>query len=1198
MAIKASKEIKNYFKEIEKKIEKTYTIAKEARAKGLDPTDEISIPLAKNMAERVVGLISVVCPKITNSDVPKRISELEKEYGQLDWRVGFKIAEEVAKEKFFSFKEKKEAIEVGIRTGFAYLTLGIVSAPLEGFIGVEIKKRKDGKEYLASKYAGPIRGAGGTASSTSVILSDYVRVKMGYSSYDPDEKEINRYITEINDYHERVTNLQYRPSDEELRFMLQNLPIEVDGDPTERIEVSNYKDLPRIETNLIRGGVALVLAEGLCQKSPKLWKRLSKWGKDFDLEWDFLREFLELKEKVHAKHSSKDKKDNNEEDKKKVKPNNTFIMDLVAGRPILTHPLAKGGFRLRYGRNRTSGFSASALHPATLIVLEKFIAIGTQLKVERPGKATTITVCDTLEGPIVSLEDGSVLHLKTAEMAREYLKQVDEVIFLGDILFNYGDFSENGHSLVPAGYCPEWWALEVEKNINNLFSDNSISKAAELTKISEKFLIDLISSPLFNNPSWKEALIISKRLNVPLHPEYLFYWDLISGKELLSLKEWLQEGKVKIDEEGIKKIILPYYCSHEKHHKAKKILEKLGATHQVINKENIVLKRKEAKIFAFCFDFKDQKGLEKINLNSEKLEEKSGLEIINFLCNIKIKDKAGTFIGARMGRPEKAKTRQLTGSPQVMFPVGEEGDRLRSFQAALKVGKVRSSFPLFYCESCEKEMVYRNCEECGKKCKKNFYCRFCNDVDNDTCRHGKTNTFKTKDIDIKYFLNKAQERLGEKIIPDLIKGIRRTSNKDHIVEHLAKGILRAKHNIYVNKDGTTRYDCTELPLTHFKPKEIHTSVEKLKELGYLKDIDGKDLKDSNQILEIKPQDIILPGFNSLEESAPVVLSKVANFVDDLLVKFYKMKPFYKIKKEEDLAGHLVIGLAPHISAGLIGRIIGFSETQGLITHPMYHAGLRRDCDGDEAAVMLLMDSLLNFAREYLPKTRGATMDSPLVLTSTLDPAEVDDQVHGMDVEWKYPLELYEAALEMKNPWEVKYGPDEKKIEQLGDNLGTEKQYENFGFTHHVDNFNSGIQCSAYKTLPSMIEKLNGQMEIARKVRAVNMDDVAKLVIQKHFLKDIKGNLRKFSMQQFRCPKCNEKYRRPPLSNKCTICKGRLIFTISEGSVIKYMGHSLNLAEKYDFSPYLKQTLEMLRSNIDDIFGKEKEKQSGLGEFFS
>ena len=94
---------------------------------------------------------------------------------------------------------------------------------------------------------------------------------MGYFPYDPDESEINRNNCEVHDYHERVTNLQYHPSNEELKFMIRHLPVEVDGDPTEQREVSNYKDLPRIETNLIRGGVALVLAEGLCQKAPKLW---------------------------------------------------------------------------------------------------------------------------------------------------------------------------------------------------------------------------------------------------------------------------------------------------------------------------------------------------------------------------------------------------------------------------------------------------------------------------------------------------------------------------------------------------------------------------------------------------------------------------------------------------------------------------------------------------------------------------------------------------------------------------------------------------------------------------------------------------------------------------------------------------------------------------------------------------------------
>ena len=125
------------------------------------------------------------------------------------------------------------------------------------------------------------------------------------------------------------------------------------------------------------------------------------------------------------------------------------------------------------------------------------------------------------------------------------------------------------------------------------------------------------------------------------------------------------------------------------------------------------------------------------------------------------------------------------------------------------------------------------------------------------------------------------------------------------------------------------------------------------------------------------------------------------------------------------------------------------------------------------------------------------------------------------------------------------------------------------------------------------------MDIAQKVRAVNMGNVARLVIQRHFLADIKGNLRKFSMQTFRCSTCNAKYRRPPLSRKCTGCGApKLLFTISEGSVVKYLEPSMELAREYDFSPYLKETINLLKINIGAVFGKGRDKQTGLGAFMA
>jgi DNA polymerase II large subunit len=123
------------------------------------------------------------------------------------------------------------------------------------------------------------------------------------------------------------------------------------------------------------------------------------------------------------------------------------------------------------------------------------------------------------------------------------------------------------------------------------------------------------------------------------------------------------------------------------------------------------------------------------------------------------------------------------------------------------------------------------------------------------------------------------------------------------------------------------------------------------------------------------------------------------------------------------------------------------------------------------------------------------------------------------------------------------------------------------------------------------------MLLAERINAVDESDVARLVIEKHFIRDVRGNLRKFSTQQFRCVKCNTKYRRPPLIGKCRVCGGRIIFTISKGSIVKYMEPSLSLAKKYNVPSYLQQTLMLTKRRIDSVLGKEKEIQKGLGSWF-
>lgn len=1147
--------IQEYFEEIEKKVREGYEIAEKARKKNIDPVNNVEVPIAKSLAERTVGLLSLMYPQIGDEKIIKRILEVEKEHGQLDPAVALIMAEEIAKEKHCKFRSHKEAIEAGIRVALAYMTLGCLSSPIEGFIQLKIKKTRKGEDYFAPFYSGPIRSAGGTEAAFSLVVVDYLRSLFGYAKYDPTEEEVKRGIQECYEYHDRINNLQYLPSEQEIDFLMRNLPIQLSGEPSEDKEVYNYKDLERVETNFIRNGFALVLGEGIAQKAPKILGRIKKLEqKGFKLDdWRWLEDFVKLQKKIK------------EGKEKGSRVGATYIQDLVAGRPVFGHPGKSGAFRLRYGRARNTGYSALAVHPATMAITNGFIAIGTQLKIEKPTKGGTIAVCDSVEGPIVKLKSGSVKKLNSKEEAEKLCKDVEEILYLGDLLVPYGDFSNRNHNLEKAGYVEQFWIESLKR------------KGGE--------------SELY--PSFSEAISLSQKYNVPLHPKFIFYWSQIDKEQFFGLIDWLTKGKI-IDS----KLVLPYTSlDKERFAKGKRALELIGCEHKVSIENVIISEDMQALLFNLGISvensFEEEFSKISLKIKNFKDEEKKVLEIINSLCSIEIKDKAGTFIGARMGRPEKAKLRKLEGSPHVLFPVGDEGGRLRSFQAAVVFGSVRAEFPIFYCENCKEETIYSKCEKCESDCVKMFFCKECEKSYFSKCEiHGQGEPYRERSISIQSFFDSARKKLGlnNGEVP-ILKGVRGTSNKEHFCENLAKGFLRAKYNLRVNKDGTIRYDMTEMPLTHFKPIEIGTSVEKLREMGYEKDVFGRILEKEEQILELKPHDIILPACpNSLDEKSDEVFYNVSKFIDEELEKIYGLKGYYNLNKKEEIVGHLFACIAPHICTAVVGRVIGFSKTQVFLASPYMHAALRRDCDGDEAAVMLLMDLLLNFSRAYLPSHRGGTQDAPLVLNIRIKAGEVDDMVFDLDVGKNLPVELYEAAENGKSPKEV-------LMEQVRQRLGTDREFESLWYSYETSNINEGQTCSSYKVLPTMEEKVAQMMDLCTKIRAVDARDVSRLIIERHFIRDIKGNLRKFSQQAFRCVNCNAKYRRPPLIGKCTKCGGRLLFTISEGSILKYLQPALELARKYNVNPYLLESLELTERYIESIFGREIEKQETINKWF-
>jgi DNA polymerase II large subunit len=423
----------------------------------------------------------------------------------------------------------------------------------------------------------------------------------------------------------------------------------------------------------------------------------------------------------------------------------------------------------------------------------------------------------------------------------------------------------------------------------------------------------------------------------------------------------------------------------------------------------------------------------------------------------------------------------------------------------------------------------------------------------------------------------ALRRLHLRTVPE-VKGVKGLTSPGKVPEMIEKGILRASHGISVYQDGTARFDLTDLPLTHFRPREIQLSVEKARQLGYLEDWGGATLTDPEQLVELRPQDLIV------SRSCGKYLLHLAQFVDDELVRLYNVEPFYRAGKVDDLLGAIVVALAPHTSGGVAGRIIGFTEAEACFAHPVFHAAKRRNCDGDEDSVTLLMDALLNFSRSYLPESRGALMDKPLVLTTRLNGTEVDKEAHNLDVACRYPLALYRAAAEGRPAKDV-----EPLIETMGRRLDGPFPLSGFGFTHDTSDIAGGPVYSAYREAGSMARIVEQSLTLTIQIRAVDVADAVSLVLNSHFLPDLMGNLKSYATQKFRCKVCGESFRRPPLSGRCTAtkgtgpCNGELLPTVYEGAVRKYLGLSHRLAETVGVTPYIRQRIALLESSLATLF---------------
>jgi len=1666
-------EDERYFERVESDLDDAFEVARRARADSADPKPEVEIPVAKDMADRVENILGI-------EGVAERVRELEGEMSREE--AALELAADFAEGRVGDYESKAGKVEGAVRTAVALLTEGVVAAPIEGIDRVELLENDDGTEFVNVYYAGPIRSAGGTAQALSVLVADYTRALIGVDEYRARDEEIERYAEEIGLY-DKETGLQYTPKDKESKFIAEHMPIMLDGEATGDEEVSGFRDLDRVDTNNARGGMCLVLAEGIALKAPKIQRYTRNLE---EVDWPWLQDLIDGTIGEDAGDDGGDDDTEGDDDADgddaegddapaaagppRVEPATKFLRDLIAGRPVFGHPSEAGGFRLRYGRARNHGFATAGVHPATMHLVDDFLATGTQIKTERPGKAAGVVPVDSIEGPTVKLANGDVRRIDDPEEALELRNGVEAILDLGEYLVNYGEFVENNHPLAPASYTVEWWVQDFE------------ASGADVQAMRDSPRVDL------DDPDAEEALEWASEYDCPLHPNYTYLWHDITVEQFEALTDavvdgYLDDGTLVVaNTDPVREALEKLLVRHSEGDERIRVGEWLPLA------RSLGLTPDRERTWEDLSETAREWG--------EQEPGDNAMKAANEVAPFEIRERAPTRIGNRMGRPEKSESRDLSPAVHTLFPIGEAGGSQRDVVAAAShtegmadtPGEVEVQVGRRECADCGEHTFKTACPDCGGNTFPHFTCPECGSVVEldesgravcDRCEV-EASSVERRVVDVNDELRSALAAVGERENAfDTLKGVKGLSSSYKTPEPIEKGVLRAKHGVTSFKDGTVRYDMTDLPVTSVRPAELDVTVEQFRALGYEKDIRGEPLRHDDQLVELKVQDVVL------SDGAAEHMLKTADFVDDLLESYYGLEPFYELEERDDLVGELVFGMAPHTSAAVVGRVVGFTSAAVGYAHPYFHAakrrncfhpetkvwyedesgewhydpieilveerldpetanednfgalvqqldgdvfvpsvtqggeqtlqrveatskhpspdhlvrvetksgreltvtpdhsmrrwedgsvervtahslaegdaipapkqisvdgsvetydllaefldidsipnedltirgigetrlkellddatdadsylkpvadqlglsdstvynwvsrdsvpasvliklfdretvldrvpddvtlGVRRDtaevsrffdvdesvgkllgyyaaegftreeggsfyqttictpdeaprkeltgtfektlnvdafeenewkitvssrlvtslftdildagsraqtkripdcilsapdsvlrsflrayfsgdgssasdrvevrghtvsdglksdlvaalkrfgiaaktyreertpgtgvvaefydesksfetwvlkitsqnavrfadrvgfdldrksetlddaveaigtrtqrlfgdggdvwldevvgvevvessvghtycvtvedthtlvaddvfvgqCDGDEDCVMLLMDGLLNFSKEFLPDQRGGQMDAPLVMSSRIDPSEIDDEAHNMDIVREYPREFYEATRELADPGEV-----EDVMTIAEENLGTDREYTDFHHSHDVTDIAMGPDLSAYKTLGSMMDKMDAQLELARKLYAVDETDVAERVIEYHFLPDLIGNLRAFSRQETRCLDCGEKYRRMPLTEECRECGGRVNLTVHQGSVNKYMETAIQVAETYDCREYTKQRLEIMDRRLSSIFENDKNKQGSIADF--
>lgn len=785
---------------------------------------------------------------------------------------------------------------------------------------------------------------------------------------------------------------------------------------------------------------------------------------------------------------------------------------------ILSNP-KKGGFVVRIGKAQNIDRNYIGIHPSVFEIFDDLLFEGCQVNVllnNSKIRNCRVVGIDTLSPPLVKLNDGSTVRLFDPTKAKELTNDIEKIISFGDMLVDSTTVSGFLPTELSSACSDSLW---IESLLNAI-----ANKGVDYDEVLSLFKKVITESKL-NNEEIEQTVKTCRQLHLPLHTSISYDWGDVTYDELTAMINSINSSL--------------FTDQHRLQVGLTSILDKIGVEYRVSDKTLMISERDHVLLSSL---FKSK--------TITHTEDKPIIEIVNDLSGVEAirKNYAGLEVQIKKNKPKYVELHGVL--PGYVTNMRNQITDIISFCKSPErvIARVR------YCDECSRQTPYIKCPVCGSRTTQIFYCESCNRFSKfDYCNLCGKKTIKEGPLDCNWseILSKAVAEIHVQPYVPLV-GLK-SNVRFSAVERLEKVILRQKHNIKSTIDGTTKLYSTFLPLRYFKPKQVFTNITLMNKLNYTSDVFGTNLTSEEQILLLKPQDVVI-SYRLADQ-----LRRVADFVDEILTTLYKKEPFYKINALEDILGHLIVITAQGSDCGVLGRIVGFTQADACYTSPSLMKSIDKSNKDDVYAIMLLMDVLINFSEKLIPE-RISVPASPHYIEAYINSST--------------DLTMEQSSHSLEPNGESKFtNLKGEKRNGISNDLNSQFTIEPIIFSERLG-FN---QTDKDKTRVAALDIAKIQLHVIRK--STNLDQsIMTGLIKSYLIPNLKRQIERYGMLYI-CDNCGRRYRRPPLSNSCLYCDKQIKPLISLNN-IEGLYEFISSVEKSMLSDEnLIEELSLLKENI-------------------